>query len=352
MTTDEIRFRRGTPEDTDAICALLGETFPGAAKSRPDILRWQYWDNPFGQTESAIAEADDGIVGHFMTFAVPGLVDGRRHVAGMGGDAATVPAARGRGVFSALTSQAWSRFIAANGAAFVYMAPNPISFGVCARTGMTPVAQLPAWIRPVDPRVISDRAPIPGAVAGRLIELGFRGRPHAGLAATVTKQMPEDLEALCAHETAQVRWGIEPSVSWLRWRFALRPGDDYHYIDVRRGDELRALAICTDEEREEGTFRLVLELLAFDVEAGAAALGNAVDDAAGRMAVALIGSPGSRHGRLMEDPITAAARRAGFRRLPQRLAPRPLHFGVVPGPGLPDPTHIPWRTQWSFLDHL
>ncbi len=350
--SDEIRYRRGTPDDTEAICALLGETFPAAAKSRPEILRWQYWDNPFGQTESAIAETDDGIIGHFMTFAVPGLVDGRRHVAGMGGDAATLPSARGRGVFSTLTDQAWSRFIAANDAAFVYMAPNPISFGVCARTGMTPVAQLPAWIRPVDPRVLTDRAPIPRAVAQGLLDVGFRRRRGHGLSCSVDAELPDDIGPLCAHEASQVLWGIDPSPGWLRWRFADRPGDDYRVVSVRRGGELRALAVCRDEEREEGPFTLVLELLQMDREAGAEALGTVVDLAEGALAVALIGSPEATPRRRGHDPVTAAAAHAGFRRLPPRLAPRPLHFGVVPGRGLPDPTGIRWRTQWSFLDHL
>lgn len=352
MTTDEIRFRRGTPEDTDAICALLDEVFPGSAKSRPDILRWQYWDNPFGETESAIAETGEGVIGHYAAFPIPGLADGKKVTIGMGADAATRPAARGKGVFSTLTTQAWNGLIERNHAPFVLTAPNPNSKGAAARTGMVAVDDLPAWVRPVDPSVITDRIPLPKSLAAGIIQVGFRATSTRGLVVEITSTLPDGLAPLCAHAAQQVRWGVDPSLEWLQWRFADRPGDDYTYVTARRGREVRALAVCTDEQRDEGRFRLVLELLSMDEEAGAAALSAAVEDAAGRLAVALVGSPSLAGVDAGRDPVTRAARRAGFRRLPRRLEPRPLCYGVVPGPGLPDPTHIPWRTQWSFLDHL
>ncbi len=348
MTPADVRIRLATPEDTDAVCALLGQVFPGAAKARPEILRWQYWDNPFGRTCSAIAETDDGVVGHTAAFPIPGRLDSRPRTIAMVADAATHPSVRGRGVFAMLTEPAWFGAMRANDAPAVLVAPNPVSKSACTRGGMTPVADLPAWVRPVDPSIITARIPVPRAVAGVLLDVGFRSRTDRGLDAQVHDTFPDDATDLCAAAQAEVTWGVDPSPAWLRWRYADRPGDDYVYVMVRRHGQPAALAVCTTDTREEGTFRLVLEVLAADEAARAHALAVAVETASGCAAVALVGSPPGT-----PDPVAAAARRAGFRQLPRRLEPRPLHFGVVVGDQtLPDVRRLPWRLQWSFLDHL
>ena len=38
--------------DDEAIAACIGAAFPGNPKARPEVLRWQYRDNPFGETAS------------------------------------------------------------------------------------------------------------------------------------------------------------------------------------------------------------------------------------------------------------------------------------------------------------
>jgi hypothetical protein len=65
---------------------------------------------------------------------------------------------------------------------------------------------------------------------------------------------------------------------------------------------------------------------------------------------ALVAVPGSG--------LDGLAPRAGFRRLPQRLEPKPLLFGAVPNNGVPaqsavpDPAAVPWSVAWGDLDHL
>ena len=45
-------LRPATPDDDVAIAACIAEAFPANPKARVDVLRWQYRDNPFGDTAS------------------------------------------------------------------------------------------------------------------------------------------------------------------------------------------------------------------------------------------------------------------------------------------------------------
>jgi redox-sensitive bicupin YhaK (pirin superfamily) len=108
-------------------------------------------------------------------------------------------------------------------------------------------------------------------------------------------------------------------------------------------------AVTTVQETAGGRFAYVLEWLTAD-DGAAAALGAALtrgeDDVDGVIAAALPGTALARH-----------ARRAGFRRLPRALEPRPLRFLVAGGPAH-DPAAsdrlaaAPWTFAWGDLDHL
>ena len=55
--------RRATPDDAEAVAALIGEVFPANPKADPAVLRWQYWDNPFGAPSSWVVEDAGRLVG-------------------------------------------------------------------------------------------------------------------------------------------------------------------------------------------------------------------------------------------------------------------------------------------------
>ena len=52
-------LRAATAADDPAIAACIGAAFPSNPKAHLDVLRWQYRDNPFGETASWVEE-DDG----------------------------------------------------------------------------------------------------------------------------------------------------------------------------------------------------------------------------------------------------------------------------------------------------
>ena len=51
--------------------------------------------------------------------------------------------------------------------------------------------------------------------------------------------------------------------------------------------------------------------------------------------------------------LSRLARSAGLVRLPSRVLPRPVYFGVVPHPTIvPSPATVPWSTARGDLDHI
>ena len=156
---------------------------------------------------------------------------------------------------------------------------------------------------------------------------------------------PPDVDALWAQVASTVRYGVVRDAAWWRWRYRDHPAAPYRFFEVRRAGELVGAAVTLEREAFGGTFLNVLELLTVEVPAARAlraAIGAAAGGAAG---AALVAVPGSA--------LDSLAVRAGFRRVPRRLEPKPLMFGAVRnGPGSPDPTTAAWSVAWGDLDHL
>jgi GNAT superfamily N-acetyltransferase len=335
-------LRRAAREDTGAICALLAEVFPDNPKADPAVLTWQYWDNPYGKTSSWLAEEDGQVLGHYAAFPIPGRLAGQPALLAMGADAATREAARGRGLFTALARAAWQG-AAEDGCRAVLTAPNPSSLPGARRAGMVEVADLPAYVRPVDDAWLAERFRLPRAAVAAGRALAFRGR-SGGLRGDEVKGPPRGLDALWARSAPFLDWTVSADEDWWRWRYTRRPGQPYRYFEARRAGALVAAAATTTREAYGGRFLFVLDLLADDGQAAAAALAPALADPRGAVGAALVALPGSR--------LAQLARAAGFRRLPRRLEPRPLHFGVVPkDPTLPPVAGLPWSVSWALLDH-
>lgn len=336
-------LRRAGRQDTAAICDLLTEVFADNPKADPAVLAWQYWDNPYGAASSWVAEENGEVIAHYAAFPIPGRLAGRPALLAMGADAATRPAARGRGVFTALAQAAWQG-AADDGCRAVLAAPNPNSLPGAVKAGMVAVADLPAFVKPLDDGWLAARFSIPRAAAALGRRLVFRSHT-AGLAGDEVGAPPRGLDALCARTAPFMPWTVAADAAWWRWRYAERPGASYRYFEARRAGALVGAAATTTLELYGGAFLLVLDLVADDGQAAAAALAAAFEDPRGAVGAALVALPGSRPARL--------ATAAGFRRLPRRLEPRPLHFGVVPkDPTLPDLAAQPWSVSWSLLDHL
>lgn len=343
-----VAVRRATPEDTPAICGLLAASYDANPKADPAVLRWQYWEDPFGAARSWVAEAAGEVVCHWAAIPVPVRLGGREVPAAKGVDIATHPAYRRRGLFTRV-ALALLEDCRDAGLEVLLTHPNPASAPAVERAGAALLGRARAYVRPLDAAWLARRLHVPRPLARLGCRLAFPA-PEAAAGTRPLPGPPDGLDDLWGQVGAARPAGIVRDAAWWRWRYARRPGGDYRYVETRRGSALAGAAVLTVGERFGGRFALVLELLAPDGEA-ARPLGAAIASVAraeGAAGVAGIALPGSRQAGLLAA--------AGLRPLPRRLEPRPLRvMAFTPAAGARAralPAGRAWTVSWGDLDHL
>ena len=336
-------LRRGVRADVDGVCALLRRTFPDNAKGRPEVLTWQYWDNPFGAPVVWLWEDAGRVVGHYAVVAYQGMVGARPGRIGIGIDAAVDPDYQGRRLFGPMAAALYEHALA-GGFDVIVCYPNEHSVRGVARQGYRELGLLRTRLLPLQPEWFARRTGLPAPVLAPAVAV-LRARARRGLGSVQTAEVdavPPDADLLWAQLEPEVVSGVVRDGAWLRWRYVDRPGPSpYRIFTARRDGELRGLAVTTEQQQHGATFTYLLELLAVDDRAA-----RAVVDAVARA------SPGSAGVLSATLPGTALARRAaaaGLLPVPQRLEEKQLHFGIVgDAPGL----QAGWSLGWGDLDHL
>src|SRR5437870_3948924 len=95
-------MRATSPEETPSLSRFLSSVDARNPKGDPDILRWQYWENPFGAAISWVWDDDGKIVCHLARIPVPMILAGRVRQGAITVDAATAESHRQLGLFSRL----------------------------------------------------------------------------------------------------------------------------------------------------------------------------------------------------------------------------------------------------------
>jgi GNAT superfamily N-acetyltransferase len=341
---DGLVLRAAGPDEDAALRAVIAASFPDNPKTRAEITRWQYWDNPFGPTRVWVWDDGGQVVAQYAAYPVPVVLEGRRTIAGIGVDAAVAPTHQGRGLFTPL-SKALYADAGAYGMPVTICYPNVNSTTGITKAGWVPVARLRTLVLPFDDRWLAGRFSVPAPVARGVRAAAFRIPSPGRLRAEEVGGPPEGLDVLWEEVAPTVANGVVRDAAWWRWRYSARPDSPYRFFAVHRGGRLVGAAVTLARDAFGGRFLNVLELLTADVQAAralTAALAGAADDAVG---AALVAVPGS--------PLDRLAPRAGFRRLPQRLEPKALMFGAVPNDAAaPDPAALSWSVAWGDLDHL
>lgn len=336
-------LRRATRQDTPGICALLRRAFPDNAKARPDILDWQYWDNPFGPPTVLVWDDTGRIAGHYAVVTYPALLGGRPGRLGIGIDAAVDPDYQGRQLFGPLARELY-RQATADGHDAIVGYPNDNSVRGVARQGMEELGRLRSRILPLRPSWYARRTGAPAPLltpAIAALRLWAR-RGTAGHQAREIDGPPTDADVLWALAGRGTTNGVVRDRAWLQWRYADRPGPSpYRWFEARRGGALRALAVTCEQRQRGGTFTYLLELIAADRAAARAAVAHTAEHSPG--------SDGILHATLPNTPPAQLAAAAGLLQVPSRMEEKQLHFGVVDA--LPDQRNG-WSLGWGDLDHL
>jgi predicted N-acetyltransferase YhbS len=336
-------LRRATRQDTPGICALLRRAFPDNAKARPEILDWQYWDNPFGQPTVLVWDDAGRIAGHYAVVTYPAVLDGRPGRLGIGIDAAVDPDYQGRQLFGPLARELYQQ-ATAGGHDAVVCYPNDNSVRGIARQGWQELGLLRTRILPLRPGWYASRTGIPAPLlAPPVAALRLRARRGtAGHQAREIDRPPTDADALWTLAGSGTVNGVIRDGAWLQWRYADRPGPSpYRWFEARREGAPRALAVTTEQQQRGGTFTYLLELIAAEPAAARAVVAEVAQASPESAGVLLATLPGTTPARL------AAA--AGLLPVPARLEEKQLHFGLVdPVPEL----RTGWSLGWGDLDHL
>lgn len=362
-------FRPADRSDDESFRRLNAEVFPANPKTRPEITRWQWWDNPFGETIAYVwADEDDGtVVGQYLAYRMPGMLDGRPGRFSIGVDVAIARTHQGRGLFKALLDGVFGQATAEDTPCFSY--PNEQSVRGAVAAGLCEVDQLRVRVLPLDDEWLAGRAHVPRAVAGlaRKAVTGRRRTP-GDLSVATPGEVPDDIDGLWAAVRHDHPWGVARHGGWWRWRYDQHPDRPYRLVTVRRSGTLVAAAAVRTRDDLGGRFHCLLELLATDDDAARAVVTAIIDGAVDTHPTVLApGSPaghreeGYQNGRADGIALTTVpgsrldhlGSAAGLWTIPGRLLPRPVHFGVVPHPTLiPDPSAVPWSTSWGDLDHI
>lgn len=342
--SDGLVLRAAGRDEDAALRAVVAGAFPDNPKSRPEITRWQYWDNPFGPTRAWVWDDAGAVVACYTAYPVPMVLGGRRTIAGLGVDAAILPSHQGRRLFTPL-SRALYADCGRHGMPLTICYPNANSTVGITKAGWQPIARLRTHVLAFDDAWLAGRFHLPRPAARAARAAAFRIPSAGGLVAEEVNGVPDGIDGLWEQVAPTVQYGVVRDAAWWRWRYAQHPDAPYRFFEVRRAGRLVGAAVTLAREAFGGRFLNVLELLTVDV-AAARALTRAVAAGAGdAVGAALIALPGS--------PLDALAPQAGFRRLPQRLEPKPVMFGAVPNDGsIPEPATLAWSVAWGDLDHI
>ena len=335
-------------DDDPAIAACIGESFPDNPKSRLDVLRWQYRDNPFGTTAGWVWEDEGRIVGHYSAYPLPYLLDGEPATGANAVDAAIAPTHQGRRLFTPLAEALYRDCAAAGMPVAVCYASNPVAMRGVAKAGVEWQPQLRTLVLAADDAWLARRfrVPRPLAAAARRAAFGL-GRGSTG---TEVEQSPDGLDDLWRRvvDRGGIRNGVDRGQRWWRWRYDASPLGPYRRFEHRAptaGGRLAAAAVVAVRDDFGGRFGYLLELLAEDGDAAKAVVRAAATTVDGLSGLATIAVDGG--------PLHRLAKDAGLRTLPRRLEPKGAWYGLVDTTGQhPARPSAPWHVGWGDLDHL
>ncbi len=341
----ELVLRAASVDDVGAVCSLMRRTFPDNAKADERILRWQYWENPFGPAVAWVWTDGPKVIGHFGCIRYAAYIGGVVSTIGVAIDAAIDPEYQGRRLFDPLTSALFAD-MAPSGMPVTVSYPNDKSVGGLTRGGWQELGLLRTHLLMLDAGWYAARVRVPRFVMSAVQRVLFRP-PRAGRGDNAAEDVapPSDVDSLWAELAPGVVNGVVRDSTWFSWRYVSRPVAPYRFFSVRRADRLVGVAVTTEREQQGGAFTYLLEFLAADADAARSLVQVVSSRCAGSVGLVMATLPGTSASRL--------ALGAGLRLVPSRFEEKALHMGVIDNDGSHGAAiRRDWTLGWGDLDHL
>lgn len=295
-------------------------------------LRWQYLQPPARKllVDLSVAHDDGGaeqVAGIYAVFPVEFRVGTARVLGAQSLDTLTDRNFRGRGLFTSLARSVYAR-CGTEGLALVYGFPNGSSApGFFNKLGWLPLDPVPFMIRPLRSGYFARRVPVLRSLPLPDLPLPGPSVPAlpAGWRIEPLTRFDERADELWDRFASDVKVAVQRSGAYLNWRMA-RPGAGYTILALTEGERLLGFVAFGVKEKHGGRIGYVIEQLSDPAAPAAARLLLATAVAAmkkDRADAVLAWSLG-------HAPNHRAYQATGFVRMPERLRPIELHFGVRP----------------------
>lgn len=336
-----MKLRRAGPADTHAICEFLGEVFEENPKTDPEVLTWQYWDNPFGSALVWIIEVEGRIVSLYSAIPIPMLIGGKVSRGALGVDGATAASHRRRGLYEKTAFAAFSDCCNQGmRVMFAIRSATPLPMHQWKTSIRAGPLRLFVW--PIDEDWTARRLRLTPELFRPFRRLAF---PRTEPLGERVPGPPVGIDELWKEVASDYPFGVVRDEAWWRWRYAGHPASPYRYWESRRGAQLRAAAVTIDRDSMGGRFVYVMELLAADREGARVVVSTMVSQSEDFSGIAMIALPGSA------PAVSASA--AGLRKVPRRLEAHPAELFIrdtcLESHG---PASAPWSVTWGEFDYL
>ncbi|HUF17222.1 MAG TPA: GNAT family N-acetyltransferase [Thermoanaerobaculia bacterium] len=347
-------YREG---DQAAILRLCLKVF--GAEMPAAHWRWQMLGNPTRQAVIWVAETRGGtMTGHCSLIPVPLWRDGKVGIGAWSILSMVHPDYQRQGILRKLVAAAEAQFAEANGSAgFAFVNQNSIHVYTRQMGWSELQSEMPVYFAVLDPSQVLRKYISSTAIAGvagtiirpftSLLFRSERGSQGADLRISRVDEFDERVDEIWESVRPDVKLATDRSWRYLRWRFTESPREYVLHIAEDRG-QLSGIVVTRVDMKFGQRFGYIAEFFfrpGAD-EAGVALLARArgvLREAGCGMVTAMA----------LEPPaIRNALERAGFRRLPRRLMPHPIHFiskDLTPRKdSLTDPSS--WFVSWSDHD--
>jgi GNAT superfamily N-acetyltransferase len=264
---------------------LGGETFGERYPSLPigDFYRWKYFESPLGPALIGIATVGRRVVSTVAAVPKRILCGGDTHLVYELGDFLTASDYRNQGLFSRLIELVCES-ARSNGAAFVYVQPNDVSFPILSRRlGFHEPRRIESRRFLFPSRVLEKRLRLPGTLfrlmgVDAVVRRKAIGRPAArGLEVVKTTGFDDETDALWEEVSPAFSVSIVRDSAYLNWRYAKSP-TPYQIWKARRQGALAGFTVAFASLQHKVAYLLELFTGQHDLEASRALVAASFDE--------------------------------------------------------------------------